>query len=99
MRPFFSKTPYEDPEIYARSSPITFIKNAKTPTLIIVGDSDGECPPPVPRPRQKTRRAVRIRPEALPAPPEKPGGLVRDNSRRRSLPVPKGAFNAEAAQD
>jgi dipeptidyl aminopeptidase/acylaminoacyl peptidase len=46
MRPFFTKTPYEDPEIYARSSPITFIKNAKTPTLIIVGDSDGECPPP-----------------------------------------------------
>jgi dipeptidyl aminopeptidase/acylaminoacyl peptidase len=25
---------------------ITFIKNVKTPTLVIVGDSDGECPTP-----------------------------------------------------
>ena len=29
-----------------RSSPITFIKNVKTPTLILVGDRDGECPAP-----------------------------------------------------
>ena len=34
------------PAVYARSSPITFIKNVNTPTLILVGDSDGECPPP-----------------------------------------------------
>jgi dipeptidyl aminopeptidase/acylaminoacyl peptidase len=46
MIPFFGKSVYEDPEVYARSSPITFIKKAKTPTLVIVGDSDGECPTP-----------------------------------------------------
>ena len=46
MIPFFGKSVYEDPEVYARSSPITFIKNVKTPTLILVGDSDGECPTP-----------------------------------------------------
>jgi dipeptidyl aminopeptidase/acylaminoacyl peptidase len=46
MIPFFGKSVYEDPEIYAKSSPITYIKKAKTPTLIIVGDSDGECPTP-----------------------------------------------------
>jgi dipeptidyl aminopeptidase/acylaminoacyl peptidase len=46
MIPFFGKSVYDDPEIYARSSPITFIKKAKTPTLVIVGDSDGECPTP-----------------------------------------------------
>jgi len=46
MIPFFGKSVYEDPERYARSSPITFIKNVKTPTLILVGDSDGECPTP-----------------------------------------------------
>lgn len=46
MIPFFGKSVYDDPEIYARSSPITFIKNVKTPTLVIVGDSDGECPTP-----------------------------------------------------
>jgi dipeptidyl aminopeptidase/acylaminoacyl peptidase len=32
--------------VYAKSSPITFIKNARTPTLVLVGDSDGECPTP-----------------------------------------------------
>ena len=46
MIPFFGASVYEDPAVYARSSPITFIKNAKTPTLILVGDSDGECPTP-----------------------------------------------------
>jgi len=44
MIPFFGKSVYDDPEVYARSSPITFIKNVKTPTLILVGDSDDECP-------------------------------------------------------
>ena len=46
MIPFFGKSVYDDPEIYARSAPLTFIKKVKTPTLIIVGDSDGECPTP-----------------------------------------------------
>jgi len=46
MIPFFGKPYYEDPEVYTRSAPLTFIKNLKTPTLIIVGDSDGECPTP-----------------------------------------------------
>jgi dipeptidyl aminopeptidase/acylaminoacyl peptidase len=46
MIPFFGKSVYDDPEIYAKSSAINFIKKVKTPTLIIVGDSDGECPAP-----------------------------------------------------
>lgn len=46
MIPFFGKSMYDDPEIYARSSPITFIKNVKTPTLIIAAEGDGECPVP-----------------------------------------------------
>jgi dipeptidyl aminopeptidase/acylaminoacyl peptidase len=46
MIPFFGKSVYDDPEVYSKSSPITFIKNVKTPTLVIVGDSDGECPTP-----------------------------------------------------
>ena len=46
MLPFFGKTVYDDPEIYAKSSAIEYIKNAKTPTLVIVGDRDGECPAP-----------------------------------------------------
>jgi dipeptidyl aminopeptidase/acylaminoacyl peptidase len=46
MIPFFGASVYDDPQVYARSSPITFVKNAKTPTLVLVGDSDGECPTP-----------------------------------------------------
>ena len=46
MIPFFGKSVYDDPEIYAKSSPITHIKKVKTPTLVLVGDSDGECPTP-----------------------------------------------------
>jgi dipeptidyl aminopeptidase/acylaminoacyl peptidase len=46
MIPFFGASVYDDPAVYAKSSPITFIKKAKTPTLVLVGDSDGECPTP-----------------------------------------------------
>jgi dipeptidyl aminopeptidase/acylaminoacyl peptidase len=44
--PYFGASVYDDPAVYARSSPITFIKNAKTPALIVVGDRDAECPAP-----------------------------------------------------
>jgi dipeptidyl aminopeptidase/acylaminoacyl peptidase len=46
MLGYFGATVYDDPAVYAKSSPITFIKNARTPTLVLVGDSDGECPTP-----------------------------------------------------
>jgi dipeptidyl aminopeptidase/acylaminoacyl peptidase len=46
MIPYFGASVYDDPAVYAKSSPITFIRNVKTPTLILVGDSDAECPPP-----------------------------------------------------
>lgn len=46
MIPFFGASVYDDPAIYAKSSAITYIKNVTTPTLVIVGDRDGECPAP-----------------------------------------------------
>ena len=46
MIPFFGASVYNDPKIYSAASPITFIKNAKTPTLIYVGERDVECPAP-----------------------------------------------------
>ena len=46
MIPFFGASVYDDPWIYRRSSPIEFIKNVKTPTLVLVGDRDGEVPAP-----------------------------------------------------
>jgi dipeptidyl aminopeptidase/acylaminoacyl peptidase len=46
MIPYFGSSVYDNPAIYARSSPINFIRNVTTPTLIAVGDSDAECPAP-----------------------------------------------------
>ncbi len=46
MPPYFGATVYDDPAVYAKSAPITFIKNVKTPTLVLVGERDGECPAP-----------------------------------------------------
>jgi dipeptidyl aminopeptidase/acylaminoacyl peptidase len=46
MTPFFGASVYEDPAVYAKSSAIDFIRNVKTPTLVVVGDRDGECPAP-----------------------------------------------------
>jgi dipeptidyl aminopeptidase/acylaminoacyl peptidase len=46
MIPYFGASVYDDPAVYARSSPITFIKRMRTPTLILVGERDVECPVP-----------------------------------------------------
>jgi dipeptidyl aminopeptidase/acylaminoacyl peptidase len=46
MIPYFGASLYDDPAVYAKSSAISFIKQVKTPTLIIVGDRDEECPAP-----------------------------------------------------
>ncbi len=46
MIPYFGASVYDDPVVYAKSSPMNFIKRVHTPTLLIVGDGDIECPPP-----------------------------------------------------
>jgi dipeptidyl aminopeptidase/acylaminoacyl peptidase len=46
MIPYFGASVYDDPAVYAKSSAINFIKQARTPTLVVVGDRDGECPAP-----------------------------------------------------
>ena len=46
MIPYFGASVYDDPAVYAKSSAISYIKQAKTPTLVLVGDRDGECPAP-----------------------------------------------------
>jgi len=46
MIPYFGASVYDDPAVYAKSAPINFIKQAKTPTLVLVGERDGECPAP-----------------------------------------------------
>jgi dipeptidyl aminopeptidase/acylaminoacyl peptidase len=46
MLPFFGASVYEDPGVYAKASPLEFIRNVKTPTLVLHGDRDSEVPTP-----------------------------------------------------
>jgi len=46
MIPYFGASVYDDPAVYAKSSAIDSIKQVKTPTLVVVGSGDGECPAP-----------------------------------------------------
>ena len=45
-RQYLKSTPWDDPEIYAKTSPMTYIKGAKAPTLIQHGATDQRVPPP-----------------------------------------------------
>jgi dipeptidyl aminopeptidase/acylaminoacyl peptidase len=45
-RQYLKATPWEDPEVYKKTSPITYIAKAKTPTLIQQGDRDKRVPVP-----------------------------------------------------
>ncbi len=42
---YFGGTPWDLPQVYARSSPIQFIAHAKTPTLLLHGENDNRVPP------------------------------------------------------
>ncbi len=44
MIPYFGASVYDDPKVYERSSPLTYIKNVRTPTLLLSGDRDAEVP-------------------------------------------------------
>ena len=45
-RYYLGATPWEDPEVYAKTSPMTYINNAKTPTMIQHGEFDRRVPIP-----------------------------------------------------
>lgn len=45
-RQYLKATPWDDPEIYAKTSPMTYIKKARTPTLIQHGELDRRVPIP-----------------------------------------------------
>ena len=45
-RQYLKGTPWNDPDIYAKTSPVTYIKQAKTPTLIQHGATDQRVPLP-----------------------------------------------------
>jgi dipeptidyl aminopeptidase/acylaminoacyl peptidase len=43
-RQYLKATPWDDPDIYRKTSPISYLKSAKTPTLIQHGDRDERVP-------------------------------------------------------
>lgn len=83
MLPYFGATVYDDPAIYARSSPITFIKKVKTPTLMVVGEYDGECPVPQSREFWHALRNLGVPSELVIYPGE--GHAIREPGHQRDI--------------
>jgi dipeptidyl aminopeptidase/acylaminoacyl peptidase len=83
MVPFFGKTVYDDPAVYAKSSAIDYIKNVKTPTLVVVGDRDGECPAPQSFEFWHALRAEGVKTQLVVYPNE--GHAFRDPAHRRDV--------------
>jgi dipeptidyl aminopeptidase/acylaminoacyl peptidase len=83
MVPFFGKTVYDDPKVYAKSSAIEYIKNVKTPTLVVVGDRDGECPAPQSFEFWHALRAEGVKTQLVIYPNE--GHGFRDPAHRRDV--------------
>jgi dipeptidyl aminopeptidase/acylaminoacyl peptidase len=83
MVPFFGKTVYDDADVYAKSSAIEYIKNVKTPTLVVVGDRDGECPAPQSFEFWHALRAEGVKTQLVVYPNE--GHGFRDPAHRRDV--------------
>jgi dipeptidyl aminopeptidase/acylaminoacyl peptidase len=84
LLPYFGATVYDDPFIYARSSPIAFIKQVRTPTLMLVGERDEECPPPQSREFWHALKTLGV-PTQLVIYPGEGHGFSRDSHRRDVL--------------
>jgi dipeptidyl aminopeptidase/acylaminoacyl peptidase len=83
MIPYFGASVYEDPAVYAKSAPINFIKNTKTPTLVLVGERDGECPAPQSFEFWHALRTVGVDTQLVVYPDE--GHSIRQPEHRRDI--------------
>jgi len=81
MIPYFGASVYDDPAVYAKSSAITYIKQATTPTLAVVGDRDGECPAPQSFEFWHALRDLHVPSELVVYPNEGHGFVNPDHSR------------------
>jgi dipeptidyl aminopeptidase/acylaminoacyl peptidase len=93
MVPFFGATVYDDPAVYAKSSAINYIKRVKTPTLVVVGDRDGECPAPQSFEFWHALRAEGVKTQLVVFPNE--GHGFRDPAHIRDLEAREVAWFAE----
>ena len=89
MVPFFGASVYDDPKVYAKSSAIEFIKQSKTPMLIIVGDRDGECPAPQSFEMWHALKAVGVKTQLVIYPNEGHGFRNPDHIRDRAARTAK----------
>jgi dipeptidyl aminopeptidase/acylaminoacyl peptidase len=85
MIPYFGAPVYDDPAVYAKSSAINFIKNVTTPTLVVVGDRDGECPAPQSYEFWHALRARHVPTQLVVYPNE--GHIFADPAHRRDVMV------------
>jgi dipeptidyl aminopeptidase/acylaminoacyl peptidase len=83
MIPYFGASVYDDPDVYAKSSPINFIKRVKTPTLILVGDGDLECPVPQSQEFWHALKTLRVPTQYVVYPNE--GHLIARPKHRRDI--------------
>lgn len=83
MIPFFGASVYDNPEIYEKISPIHFVKQVKTPTLIMVGDSDAEVPSPQSYELWHALKALGVPTQLVVFPGE--GHSIRQPQNRREL--------------
>lgn len=81
LPPYFGATVYDDPKVYAKSSPIAFIKRARTPTLVLVGEKDTDCPPPQSREFYEALKTLGV-PTQLVVYPNEAHGFRRPENRR-----------------
>jgi dipeptidyl aminopeptidase/acylaminoacyl peptidase len=80
---YFGATPYDDPAAYAKSSPITFVKQVHTPTLMIVGEDDTDCPPPQSREFWQALKTLGVPTQMVVYPKEAHGFGKADHRRDR----------------
>jgi dipeptidyl aminopeptidase/acylaminoacyl peptidase len=83
LLPYFGASIYDDPHVYAKSSPINFIKNVRTPALLAVGDSDIESPALQSREYWNALKTLGVKTELVVYPHE--GHSIRDPEHVRDL--------------
>jgi dipeptidyl aminopeptidase/acylaminoacyl peptidase len=81
LPPYFGATVYDAPEIYAKSSPIAFVKQARTPTLLLVGERDTDCPPAQSREFSQALETLGV-PTQLVVYPKEPHRFAQAENRR-----------------
>jgi len=85
LLPYFGASVYDDPQVYAKSSPINFVRNVRTPTLLAVGDSDVESPALQSREYWNALKAFKVRTELVIYPHE--GHRLRTPKHAKDLMI------------